>query len=131
MAKKLGSPYAAGKRNGAWVKIKHRQEVQLAVIGFVEKDAADFTCLLVAGNQLPGEAEGALRYVGRVGGGFTDVARDRINALLRARPRSSPLVPCPEKGRWVEPGLYCRVSFAELTDRGLLRSPVFEALIEA
>ena len=50
------------------------------------------------------------------------------------RPAGSPgperSSPCPEKGRWVEPGLYCEVSFAELTSAGLLRAPVFERLIE-
>jgi len=66
-----------------------------------------------------------------VGGGFTQAARDQMNALLEQRPRTAPLVPCPEKGRWVEPGLYCEVSYAELTEAGLLRAPVFEGLIEA
>lgn len=149
MAKRRSSVYSAGKRNGSWVKMKHRVEAQLAVIGFIEKDGSDFQCLLVAGNGLPGHAGepashpassgkdgpvapgGALRFVGRVGGGFTDSVRERLNALLREHPRSSPLVPCPEKGRWIEPGLYCTVSFTELTSQGLLRSPVFEALIEA
>ena len=51
-------------------------------------------------------------------------------ALLLERPRQTPLVPCPEKARWVEPGLYCEVSFAELTSAGVLRAPVFERLIE-
>lgn len=136
MAKRVASVYAAGKRNGSWVKIKHRIEAQLAVIGFIEKDGSDFQCLLVAGNGLSGAAAGptgggALRYVGRVGGGFTESLRERLNGLLRERPRSSPLVPCPEKGRWIEPGLYCAVSFTELTSQGLMRSPVFETLIEA
>jgi bifunctional non-homologous end joining protein LigD len=133
MAKRTSSAYAAGKRNGSWVKIKRRFEVQLAIIGYIDK-GRDFQCLLVAGNEIPGtkgSAGGRLRYVGRVGGGFSEGMRERLNALLRARPRSEPLVPCPEKGTWVEPGLYCAVSFAELTSQGLLRAPVFEALVEA
>ncbi len=130
MAKRGASAYAAGKRNGSWVKIKHRVTAQLAVIGFIDKGGSDFQCLLVAGSEIPGEKETSLRYVGRVGGGFTDSMRERVNALLREHPRSSPLVACPEKGQWVEPGLYCEVSFAELTSQGLLRSPVFEGLIE-
>ena len=73
---------------------------------------------------------GALRYLGRVGSGFTESLRARVNALLQERPRRTPLVPCPEKARWVEPGLFCEVSFAELTSAGLLRAPVFERLIE-
>jgi len=130
VAKKLTSTYAAGKRNGAWVKIKRRLRVQVAIIGYIEKEAVDFQCLLVASNGLPGEQEGALRYIGRVGGGFTEEVRTRINTLLRKRPRTAPLVACPERGRWVEPGLYCTVSFAELTAAGMLRAPVFEGLLD-
>ena len=131
VAKKLSSTYAAGKRNGAWVKIKRRLRVQVAVIGFIEKEGDDFQCLLVACNGLPGEQEGALRYIGRVGGGFTEEVRARVNRLLKERPRAAPLVACPERGRWVEPGLYCTVSFAELTAAGMLRAPVFEGLLDA
>jgi len=131
VAKKLSSTYAAGKRNGAWVKIKRRLRVQVAIIGFIEKEGDDFQCLLVAGNGLPGEQGGALRFIGRVGGGFTEEVRTRVNALLRERPRAAPLVACPERARWVEPGLYCTVSFAELTAAGMLRAPVFEGLLDA
>lgn len=131
VAKRLSSTYAAGKRNGAWVKIKRRLRVHVAIIGYIEKEGDDFQSLLVAGNGLPGEKEGALRYIGRVGGGFTEEVRERINKLLKQRPRDTPLVSCPERARWVEPGLYCAVSFAELTSAGLLRAPVFEGLLDA
>ena len=130
MAKRLSSTYAPGKRNGAWVKIKRRLRIQVAVIGFIEKPGNDFQSLLVAGSHLPGEEPGPLRYLGRVGGGFTDAMRARVWALLGERPREAPLVPCPERGRWIEPGVYCEVSYAELTEAGLLRAPVFEGLIE-
>jgi bifunctional non-homologous end joining protein LigD len=131
MAKKLSSPYAAGKRNGAWIKIKRRLQVQAAIIGYIEKGKDDFQCLLVACSGLPGEEGGALRFVGRVGGGFTEAVRTRINVLLREHPRGAPLVACPERGKWVEPGLYCALSYAEMTEAGVLRAPVFEGLIEA
>ncbi len=130
VSKRLSSPYAAGKRNGAWIKIKRRLRLQAAIIGYIEKPGPNFQSLLVAGNGLPGEEPGPLRYLGKVGGGFDAALRARIMALLQARPRSTPLVPCPEKARWVEPGLYCEVSFAELTSAGVLRAPVFERLIE-
>ena len=130
MAKRLSSVYASGKRNGAWVKIKRRIQIQVAVIGYIEKPVSDFQSLLVAGSGLPGEEPGPLRYLGRVGGGFTEALRARVLALLRERPRATPLVPCPERASWVEPGLYCEVSYAELTEAGLLRAPVFEGLIE-
>jgi bifunctional non-homologous end joining protein LigD len=130
VGKRLSSPYAAGKRNGAWVKVKRRLRIHVAIIGYIEKEGNDFQSLLVAGSGLPGEQEGPLRYIGRVGGGFTEAVRDRINKRLRLRPRGTPLVPCPERARWVEPGLYCAVSYAELTTAGMLRAPVFEGLLE-
>jgi bifunctional non-homologous end joining protein LigD len=142
VAKRLSSPYASGRRNGAWIKIKRRLHLQAVIIGYIPKPGPgrsparmpDFQSLLVAGNGLPGEEPGAdpgaLRYLGRVGSGFTESLRARLNVLLEERPRRTPLVPCPEKARWVEPGLFCEVSFAELTSAGLLRAPVFERLIE-
>ena len=138
VSKRLSSPYASGRRNGAWIKIKRRLRLQAVIIGYIPKPGPDFQSLLVAGNGLPradpvaeaGAEPGALRYLGRVGSGFTESLRARLNALLQERPRRTPLVPCPEKARWVEPGLYCEVSFAELTSAGLLRAPVFERLIE-
>jgi ATP-dependent DNA ligase len=60
---------------------------------------------------------------------LSDAERERLNSLLRARPRDTPLVDCPEKATWVEPGLYCTVSFLERTRSGILRAPVFERLI--
>ncbi len=131
VAKKLSSPYAAGKRNGAWIKIKRRISIQVVVIGYIEKPGNDFQSLLVAGTNLPGEEPGPLRFLGRVGGGFTEVMKNRVHDLLRQSPRETPLVSCPEKGRWVEPRIYCEVSYAELTEAGLLRAPVFEGLVEA
>ncbi len=131
MAKRLESTYTPGRRSGAWVKIKRRQRAVCAIIGYLEKPVRDFQCLLVATNQLPGEEPGPLRYVGRVGGGFSDAMRARMNDMLRAHPSATPIVACPERARWIEAGLYCAVSFAELTEAGLLRAPVFEELVEA
>ncbi len=131
VAKRLSSPYAPGKRTGAWVKIKRRLRVQVAVIGFIEKEGDDFQSLLVAASVLPGEKDGPLRYVGNVGSGFTAAERARIIGLLRSRLRPAPIVPCPARGTWTEPGLYCMVSYAELTEAGMMRAPVFEELIEA
>jgi DNA ligase D-like protein (predicted ligase) len=130
VAKRLSSPYAAGKRNGAWVKIKRRLQIQVAVIGFIAKGDNDFQSILVAASGLSRD-DGKLRYVGNVGSGFTEAERSRMNALLRERLRPTPIVACPERGTWTEPGLYCMVSYAELTEAGRLRAPVFEELIEA
>ena len=123
-SKRLSSAYAAGRRNGAWIKVKRRAKLQAVIIGFIEKDD-DFKSLLLAAN-----GEAGLRYVGKVGGGFTDAQRVQLNRILRAKPRRSPLVPCDERARWIEPEYYCTVSFADWTQGGMLRAPVFEGMIE-
>ena len=76
------------------------------------------------------EEEGELRKAGKVGTGFTNKMRDKINQFLWSRLRPKPFTPCKIKGKWVEPGLYCRVRFMERTKSGDFRVPVFEELIE-
>jgi len=146
VGKRLSSIYAPGKRNGAWIKAKVRSVLQTVIIGFIDK-GNDFQSLLVAANGTPAPAgapgaagtaggtaaaaaAGGLRYVGKVGGGFNGAQRDRLNRLLRARLRDTPLVPCGERAQWVEPEYYCAVSFADWTQAGMLRAPVFEGLTE-
>jgi bifunctional non-homologous end joining protein LigD len=124
VGKRLSSSYAAGKRNGAWIKVKQRSVLRAVIIGFIDK-GDDFQSLLLASN-----SGGVLRYVGRVGGGFTDHQRARLNPLLRVHPRKSPLVPCSERALWIEPEYYCTVSFADWTQKGMLRAPVFESLVD-
>ena len=59
VSKRLSSPYASGRRNGAWVKIKRRLRIQAAIIGYIEKPGPArspagtpaFQSLLVAGKR--------------------------------------------------------------------------------
>jgi bifunctional non-homologous end joining protein LigD len=129
VAKRLSSAYAPGKRNGAWVKFKVRSRIQAVIIGFIDK-GSDFQSILVAANNAPGGTGTALRYIGKVGGGFTAAQRARLYPLLKAKLRESPLVPCNERACWTEPEYYCTVSFADWTQAGMLRAPVFEGLCE-
>lgn len=129
VGKRLSSTYAPGRRNGAWIKVKHRARIQAVIIGFIEK-GKDFQCLLVAANGKPGLPKDTLAYVGRVGGGFNEAQRAQLNTLLRKKPRSSPLVACEERAQWIEPDYFCMVSFSDWTQAGMLRAPVFEGLIE-
>jgi bifunctional non-homologous end joining protein LigD len=124
VAKELESSYTPGKRSSAWTKIKRSQRAYCLILGYVPKGQGDLQSVLVAVEQA-----GRLRYAGRVGSGLSEAERERLHGLLRERPRDAPLVECPEKARWVEPGLYCEVSFLERTRGGILRAPVFERLI--
>ena len=125
IAKRRGSPYLPGKRTDAWLKIKRGATEICAVIGFLPSGAKDFKSLILAA-----PFEGKLRCVGKVGSGFTDKMRERINRLLHSRLRLTPVIPCKTRGVWVEPGLCCKVSFLERTEKGEFRAPVFEELYE-
>ena len=72
-------------------------------------------------------AEGYI--VGKVGSGFTNAVRKEVNRLLWSRLRPKPVIPCKLKGKWIEPGLFCRVRFMERTESGDLRAPAFKELI--
>ncbi len=125
VAKRLGSPYLSGQRTDAWTKIKKGDHAHCLVLGFLEDGPKDFKSLHLATNT----EEGELRYVGRVGGGFPAPIREQLNRLLRENVRSTPLVPCDQEGVWVEPGIYCVVSYLEYTETGMLRAPVFRKLV--
>jgi DNA ligase D-like protein (predicted ligase) len=125
VAKRLASPYLPGKRADAWIKIKRSATEICAVIGFLPRGGKDFRSLILAA-----PFNGKLQCVGNVGSGFSDKMRARINRLLRSRLRPTPAIPCKTRGVWIEPGLCCKVSFLERTDKGEFRAPVFEELYE-
>ncbi len=125
VAKRLSSRYLPGRRTDAWIKIKRRLSTLCAIIGFVPAGDDDIRSLIVAT-----EEDGELRPAGRVGSGIDSAMRDRLNRLLRERLRSRPIVRCGIRGKWVEPGLYCKVTYSERTGSGEFRAPVFEGLIE-
>jgi DNA ligase D-like protein (predicted ligase) len=124
VAKRLGSRYLPGKRTDAWIKTKRFEHIHCAIVGFLPAGADDFKSLILATI-----TDGELRYAGKVGTGFPAALRKRLNQLLWSRLQPKPLVPCKIKGKWVEPGLYCRVSCMERTSGGEFRAPVFEELI--
>ncbi len=131
IAKRRLSTYQAGRRSPSWVKVKHRHEQELVVGGYLVgrgNRAATFGSLLVGVYDGP-----TLRFAGGVGTGFDE-------RLLRTLKRQlddlvvddSPFDPAPElqrgTARWVRPELVAQVSFAEWTETGHLRHPVFVGL---
>ncbi|MHC4078551.1 MAG: ATP-dependent DNA ligase [Planctomycetota bacterium] len=125
VAKRLDSRYLPGQRTEAWTKVKQAYYIHCLILGYLpaEDDPDDIRSLIIATDD-----DGQLRCIGRVGSGLTDEMRRHIIALLKPRIRKTSLIPCADPGTWVEPGLYCTVSYLEKTAAGL-RAPVFVGLV--
>ena len=126
MAKRRDSRYLAGKRGRAWVKVKHHftQEV---VIGGWRPGSGNRAGRV--GSLLMGIPSGeGLRFVGRVGTGFSDRDLDALTSKFRALERkSSPFDDLPavdaKDAHYIRPNLVGEVEFAEWTPTGKLRQP--------
>jgi len=127
VAKNGASRYREG-RSTEWLKVKVRQEEELVVGGYTPPTGsrAYFGALLL------GAYSGReLRYVGKVGTGFTAQTLaelyQRFRSLERAR---SPFAKPPrEPGAvFLAPQLVAQISFQEWTADGRLRQPVFLGL---
>ncbi len=127
VAKRLSSRYRPGVRSDAWIKIKRRNHLYCVIIGYLPEGSSAVRSLAVAT-----EVDGVLRSVGRVGSGLTDALRSELFEKLSARTRPDPVVKAAGGDAvWVEPEVFCTVSYLEFTGGGDLRAPVFEALISA
>jgi bifunctional non-homologous end joining protein LigD len=144
IGKRSGSRYEAGKRTGAWVKIKLYQKQEFVIGGYTEPEGSrkHFGALLV------GFYEGkSFKFAGRVGTGFSDkLLRSLFDDLQKIRVESCPFSNLPAPGRnpwdqgltaaemkrcrWVKPAMVCQVRYTEFTRDDRLRHPVFIGLRE-
>jgi len=130
VVKDARSTYKPGRRTLDWRKLKLVKRQELVIGGFTEpRGARAWFGALLLGLPTP---SGTLRYAGHVGGGFTDKELARVGRLLAARETaSSPFdrqPPTNEKPHWVKPELIAEVKFAEWTDEGYLRQPIYLGL---
>jgi bifunctional non-homologous end joining protein LigD len=142
VAKRRDSKYDTGKRTEAWLKVKAVQRDEFVVGGYTRGTGARARTFgsLVLGQYAPGADK--LTYVGNAGSGFDDKTLDRLVKRLEAlRTDESPFdAPIPTVGRWtrreraegpitfVKPELVAEVKYAERTQDGILRAPVFLGL---
>ncbi len=97
MAKDRRSTYLPGKRSMAWQKVKIRPEQELVVGGWTRGTgtAVDLGALLVGVYE-----DGALRYAGKVGAGFTaDIRAELLAAIEPLAADESPFATPPPRGR--------------------------------
>jgi bifunctional non-homologous end joining protein LigD len=144
VAKAPDSRYEPDRRSGAWVKCKVLAEQEFVIGAFTppRRSRQHFGAILV------GHFEGGrLLYAGKVGTGFDEAALRSLHArFLRLRSAACPFADLPLSRRprfgtgmgaaemkdvvWLRPELVAQVKFAEWTDDGLLRQPVFLGLRE-
>ncbi len=109
MFKRNGSVYVAG-RSDDWIKVKRSETVDVIAKGMTAGEGERFNYFGALKCYLP-DGRGGFKYVGKVGGGFTD--RDLIDVLPYAR-SGKPFV--------------IEVKIMEWTRDGKMRNPSFKRL---
>ena len=122
------SRYRPGQRSPSWLKLKHTRMQEAVIVGMRpgkgDRESTLGSLLLAVPDARRGGR--ALRYVGRVGTGFSDRAlRDLLTRLEPLRVTTAPLdgVPAPDAADalWVRPEVIGEVEFANWTPDGVLR----------
>lgn len=144
IGKRAGSAYEAGRRSGAWIKLKLVREQEFVIGGYTEPEGVrqHFGAILVGYFE-----KGKLRYAGKVGTGFDAASLSYLHGRFSRIPQSRcPFADLPETraGRygqgitaavmkrchWLKPQLVAQIKFAEWTRDGRLRQPVYLGLRE-
>lgn len=142
MAKRKDSLYHAHNRSHDWLKIKASKRQEVVIGGYTLNDGSSklFSSLLV------GVYNGKeLVYTGKVGTGFNTAVQKHMMALFEPlTTNKSPFTTEPDVNKpsrfrpdpphasvtWLRPELVCEVSFAEITNDGVMRHPSFDGLRE-
>ncbi len=132
VAKKWDSTYQLGRRSSAWIKDKN-WNTQEAVIGGWRKGEGGRSSGI--GALLLGIPEGGgLRFIGRVGTGFTEKDLASLKAILAPlhtdQSPFEPALPRPETKdvTYVRPELVGEVRYGEMTSDDRLRHPSWRGL---
>ncbi|MFW8637458.1 DNA ligase D [Cribrihabitans pelagius] len=129
ICKRIDAPYR-GRRSKAWLKVKCTRRQEFVIVGYSpsDKKGRPFASLLMAAND-----GGELRYMGRVGTGFSETAMDQLAAAFTVR-KTPPAenVPARIAGEavWLRPELVAEVEFSEFTADGHIRHGAFLGLRE-
>jgi len=133
VAKRADSTYQPGRRSHSWIKIKNFHDLEVVIVGWkpgAGRREGSLGSMLLA---VP-DADGGLRYAGKVGTGFTDTILDQLTAALEPlRTKVSAVadsVPREDAfgAIWVEPRLVGEVKYGEWTNDRRLRATSWRGL---
>lgn len=141
ISKRVDAAYTQ-RRSKAWIKVKHAQADEFAIVGFSAPKGtrSGFGALLLATPETAPAKARRWRYVGRVGTGFNDATLrmllDRMAPLAR---KTAPVtlpehLPYDKRDRgditWLTPKLVAEVAYRGWGKDGLLRHASFQRLRE-
>jgi bifunctional non-homologous end joining protein LigD len=142
IAKRSDSVYTPGIRTKDWLKIKINKRQEVIIAGYTRNAGSPkpFSSFLLAAYE-----NDILRYVGKVGTGFSDKQQKELLAKFKPlETKKSPFKETPDYNKpsrfrpnppkadatWLKPELVCEVSFTEVTSDGVFRHPSFEGMRE-
>jgi len=132
VAKRRDSTYQQGRRSKTWLKQKNWTDIEVVIGGWRPGKGARSNRI---GSLLLGlPEETGLRYVGRVGTGFSDSQLDTLLTELEPlRRKTSPFIgnldrPVERDAVWVLPKLVADVRFMDWTSTGHLRHPSWRGI---
>ena len=130
VSKRADAPYRSG-RGKVWIKSKCTQRQEFVIGGYLpsEKTGRGLRSLLVGYHE-----DGALKYAGRVGTGFSakmaDDLKKKLDALKAAKSPFDASVPKGKGLVWVKPELVAEVEFRAWTGEHIIRHASFQGLRE-
>ena len=129
VGKRAQSRYES-RRSSDWVKWKVVDSADFVICGYTEGDRHGLGALVLGTRGVGGK----LTWAGNVGTGFdAKMVKTLFAKLAPLVVKESPLEPAkglPRKVVWTKPELICEVRFANWTEEGRLRAPVFLGLRE-
>jgi bifunctional non-homologous end joining protein LigD len=130
MAKAANSLYEEGRRSRSWLKVKTHQRQEAVVGGWTDpRGSRQKIGALVLGVY---DESDKLQYIGHTGGGLDDRQLRDMHELLQPLERQTSPFASDFKTNapvhWIEPKPVVEVSFAEWTNDGHMRQPVFVGL---
>ena len=142
IGKRRESTYEPGQRSGDWVKVKCGNEQEFVIGGYTDPQGTRPHLGAIHVGYYDGPK---FRYAGKVGAGFDRLLLKMMREKLETiAVEECPFTDIPRKSRgkwtrnmtpaamraahWVRPTVVCQIRFAEWTDDGALRQPVFLGL---